>query len=362
MADVVTVVGGVTFHLSEFAHVGDLQWSTGWPYGCLEASWQMDLTPNTFPKALSKDAHVEIWDGPVRVWAGFISETTPGDSWEVHAKGWHAAFTNLLCLNALSTAPSAVPNVAVPAAITRAGLPVVVGSTLSATSITSGTETVANNYVLPFLDAYAESLGQRWAVDENYVLTVAADPTEHYYVLNSDTALRASADDDYVTDIYPRFVATVNATTGDADSWGLGHVGVTAPPAGRRERGMDVTDFGLMTQSASEALAQGQLALNSARMGYTSGFELSAGELLRPGGSPSRPALVKAGRVLRGFTVADASGAVQLGLTQDVLIGRTTYTDGAATVSVLPVGLAPRTFTETLRSMKPKVEYDGTAA
>lgn len=362
MAEVVTIVGGVTYLLSERAHVGDLQWSTGWPYGCLDASWAMDFHPLTFPPSLATHAHVEIWDGPVRVWAGFLSEVVPGERWECHAKGWYAAFANLLCLTADESATSAVPSVVVAAAIDRADLPLTIGTTLSATTISSADETVSANYVLPFLDSYATGLGQRWKVDENYVLTVAADPTEPRYVLDSTQVLRGSADDEYVTDVFPRFVSSIDGTTGEPDGWGLGHVSATSAPAGRRERAMDVTDLGQMTEGDAEALAQGQLDLNSARLGYTSGLELGYGEIVRPGGAPVRLGHVKGGEMYRGFTVADASGAVQLGLTQDVVIGRTTYADGSPTVSVMPVGMAPRTFVDTLRALRPKETFDGTAA
>lgn len=362
MAEVVTFVGGVEYLLSDIAHVGEIEWSTGWPYGCLDAAWKMDLPPNTFPRALAANAHVEIWDGPIRVWAGYLSEPVPGETWSLHAKGWHAAFGNLLALDALASAPSAVPNVAVPAAITRAGLPITVGSALGSTTIGGADETVQANYVLPLLDRYAADAGMRWAVDANYTLTVAADPTTPRYLRDSAEALRGTADDDYVTHVYPRFVSAIDGATGDPTDYGLGSVASNTTPAGRRERQMDLTDLGLLTEAGAEALAQGQLDLNSGRMGYTEPMELAFGELIRPGGSPARLGHVKAGEMLRGFTVADASGAVQLGMTQDVVIGRTTYRDGAKTISVQPVGLAPRTFVDSMRALQPKPTFDGTAA
>lgn len=360
MADVVTIVDGVSTSLGEIAGVSDLQWSHGWPYGCLQASWRMDLKPNTFPRALTPNAQVEIWDGPIRVWAGYLSEPVPGSPWELHATGWYAAFSSLLALDA-TPAPTAIPSVAVAQAITRASLPVTVGSTLQSTTISSADETVATNYVLALMDTYAAQSGQRWAVDADRVLTVAADPPDVFYVLDSMEALRGTADDDYVTDVYSRYVSSVDGVTGDPDGWGLGHVGVSSPPAGRRERAMDVTDLGLMTSATADGYAQGQLDLNSARMGYTNGLTVARGEMLRPGGAPVRLAQVKAGRLLRSFNVADASGQVQVGATADVVIGRTQYVDGEQTIQIEPVGLAPRTFVDTLRVLRQSDEFDGAA-
>lgn len=362
MADVVTIVGGVEYAVGDIAHVGDLTRSTAWPYGCFEASWTVDLPPNTYPRALTANAWVEIWDGPVRVWVGYLSEPVPGEPWTCHAKGWYAAFASLLCLTADQSTTSAVPNVVVPAAITRAGLPITVVSTLPSTSITSGDETVSANYVLPFMDAWTSESGQRWSIDADYRLTVAADPTVARYVYDSTEALRGTADDDYVTDAYPRFVATVDPVSGDPTTYGLGHVATASQPAGRRERAMDVTSRGLMVTADANSLAQGQLDLNGARMGYTNGLDVVYGELVRPGGSPVRLGLVKAGEMLTAFNVADASGQVQLGMTADVVIGRTTYRDGDSVLAVQPVDMAARMFVDTLVALKAPGSFAGTAA
>lgn len=365
MADVVTIVNGRTYLLDDIAHVSGLAWSHGWPHGCLEASWSMDLPLNTYPAALmpapNNDVRVEAWDGPIRVWCGYLTEPNPGEVWELHAVGWYGAFANLLALDA-TPAPSAVPATAVPQAISRAGLPIVVGSTLSSASITAANETVSANYVLPLLDAYAEQIGQRWMIDADYVLTFAADPTTPTLVLDNDDALRGTADESYVTDIYPRFVATVDPSTGDATSWGLGHVGTAAQPAGRRERAMDVTDLGQIAQATAEGYASEQLALNDARKGYTSGLEVRYGDLLTTGGVPRRLGLARGRDMFRSFNVADASGQIQLGLTADVVIGKTTYRDGETTLAVEPLGLAPRTFADVLRANKPTDTFNGAAA
>lgn len=362
MAEVVTIVNGNTYLLSDIATVSDLTWTHGWPYGCLTASWAMSLKPNTYPRALTPGAWVEVWDGPVRVWSGYLSEPQPGDPWTLNAKGWYAPFASLLALDT-TPAPTAIPATAVAEAISRASLPVTVGTTLSSTSISSADETISANYVLPLLNAYAEQLGQRWMVDADRVLTVADDPTTAYYVLEKSDPLRGTADDDYVTDVYPRFVSSVDGTTGDPDGWGLGHVSAASTPAGRREKAMDVTDLGQMTEATAEGHAQGQLDLNSARMGYTESLTVGYGELLRPGGTPARLAQVQAaGRLLRSFNVADASGQVQLGMTADVVMGETTYRDGDRTIQVKPIGLAPRTFVDSMRALRPTETFDGTAA
>lgn len=365
MAEVVTIVDGATYLLSDIrgAHISGLTWTHGWPYGCLTASWQMTLKPNTSPRALSPGAWVEIWDGPIRVWSGYLSEPVPGDPWTLNAKGWYARFERLLALDD-TPAPTAIPADAVTEAIDRAALPVTVGTTLSSTSISAADETVALNYVKPLLDTYVEQLGERWMVDADRVLTVGADPTSPFYVLEKTDPLRGTADDDYVTDVYPRYVESIDVD-GNADGYGLGHVSAPSSPAGRSERPMDLTDLMILPGTplaTANGYAQAQLDLNSARMGYTESLTVGFGELLRPGGTPARLAQVRAGRLLRSFNVADASGQVQLGMTADVVIGETTYRDGERTIQIKPIGLAPRTFMDTQRANKPKPTFDGTAA
>lgn len=366
MVDVVTIVNGRQYLLGDIANIADLTWSHGWPYGCLEASWSMDLPPDVFPAALmprvDNDVWVEIWDGPVRTWSGYLIEPDPGDTWTLHAVGWYGAFNNLLALDA-TPAPSAVPDTAVTQAIARAGLPITIGTALSTSSIAEADETVSLNYVLPLLDTYADQVGQRWMVDADYVLTVAPDPTTPTLVLDSDDVLRGSADDDYVTDVYPRYVSSVDGTTGEPDGWGLGHVATTSRPAGRRERAQDLTDLGFLgSVGAANTYAQAQLDLNGSRMGYTRGLTVLDGDLRRLGGAKRRLGLVRGRDMFRSFSVADASGQVQLGLTADIVIGKTTYTDGESTLAIEPVGLAARTFVDVMRSNRPTETFNGTAA
>lgn len=356
MADIVTIVDGREYVLGDLANIADLTWSHGWPYGCLEASWSMDLPPDVYPAALmpraDHDVWVEIWDGPVRVWSGYLKEPDPGETWTLHAVGWYAAFANLLALDS-TPAPSAVPSVAVAQAIARASLPVTVGTTLSSISIADADETVVANYVLPLLDTYAAQIGQRWMVDADYVLTVAADPTTPTLVLDNDEALRGVADDDYMTDIYPRFVSSVDGITGEPDGYGLGHVAASSRPAGRRERSMDLTDLGYLSGGTGDAngYAQSQLDLNGSRMGYTRGLTVRYGDLVKLGGAPRRLGLVRGRDMFQSFNVADASGQVQLGLSANVAIGKTRYRDGEATLDVEPVGMATRNFVDTLRAL-----------
>lgn len=368
MAIVVTIVGDRRYVLDDIPNVtiGDLTWQHGWPYGCLEASWTMDLPPDVFPAALmprpDNEVRIEIWDGPVRVWAGYLMEPDPGETWTLHAVGWYAAFANALCLTADESTTSAVPSVAVSAAITRFGLPVTIGTTLSSTSIAEADETVSANDVKLLLDTYAAQIGQRWMVDADYVLTVAPDPTTPTLVLDSTEVLRGSADDSYITDIYPRYVNSVDID-GKPDGYGLGHVGSTAQPAGRRERAMDLTDLGMLgSDAAANVYAQAQLDLNGSRMGYTRGLTVRYGDLVRMGGAPRRLGLVRGRDMFRSFNVADASGQVQLGLTADVTIAKTTYRDGESTLAIEPVGLVPRTYVDVQRADKPKDTFDGTAA
>lgn len=359
VAEVVTTVDGVSYSLGDIAHVSDLSWSTGWPFGCLEASWQMDLPVTSFPTAVMPNAMVEIWDGPVRVWSGYLKEPVPGEPWRVHAVGWYATFANLLALDA-SEIPTSVPDDAVFEAISRAGLPITVASSLASTPITSDSETVSMNPVSSLLDAYAAQEGKRWRVDADRRLWVEADPVDATYLLESTEVARGVADDDYATAMYARYVSSVDVD-GNPDGYGVEPAVVSSPPAGRRERSLDLTDQGVLLAVDAEALASNHLDLNRARLGYISGVEVRFGELVRPGGSPARLGLVRAGEMYEAFNAADASGRIALGSTVPVVIGRTSYTDGGDTLRIDPVGLAPRTFTKVLRAQQPVWTFEGAA-
>lgn len=348
---------GIRYWLSDIGDVSDLQWSTTWPGGCAEASWSMDLSPDAAHPALRNGAKVQILDGTVPVWTGRLSEPAHGEPWTLNAKGPASLASNYLCLDSGGNTTS-VPQVAVDQAILR-GLPWVDPGGLSGAAFTASTTTVDLNTVSSLLDAYATSLGQRWGVFADGLLVVAADATAPTWHLDPVTALMGTADEDYVTDIYARYVSAVTAPTDGSQpvptAWAIAHVSdaAAADRYGRREASLDLTPLGRLTATAATNMAQGRLTLGAARIGFTEPLTVSRDELARPGGVPGGFEQVRAGQVVRCFRVANSDGNVLPGTTQDILLGEVRYRDGDDSIYLAPVGLAPRSLADVIAAPAP---------
>jgi hypothetical protein len=362
MADVVTTWAGREYSASDLGGVGEVQWETEWPFGCTKASWQVAMPPNSsLVNAARVGADVQIYDGPILTWGGYLSEFEVADDvWTFHATGYYRLAEHHLALDATG-APTSVPLTAVTEDIAR-GWNVTNLAALSSSPLSATSETVEFNTVRAVLDLAAEVLGQRWKIDEARRLTMAADPTTPRWFLDNGEALRSTADEDYLTAIYARFVLAV--TGGEPTAWDVGSAENTPATANlRREQPLDLTPLGLTTEAAADAEAAARLSLAGTRHGYTSGLEIAYGDLVVSGGAPVRLGQVKAGEMLRAFNVADPAGQVALGLTQDIVIGRTSYTDGAETLAVTPVDLTPRSMSTILASPQaPPKPFEGSAA
>lgn len=361
MADVVTTWAGREYAASDLGDVGEIKWETEWPFGCTKASWQVAMPPNSsLVNAGRVGADVKLYDGPILTWGGYLSEFEFADDvWTFHASGYYALAEHFLALDATGN-PTSIPTTAVVQAIAR-GWNVTNLAALSASPLSATDETVEFNTVRAVLDELAATLGQRWKVDEARRLTMAADPTTPRWFLDNGDALRATADEDYLTAIYARYVAAV--TDGEPTAWDVESDETPALPNLRREQPLDLTSLGLTTGAAVAPDVAARLALAGTRHGYTSGLEIPYGDLVVSGGAPVRLGQVKAGEMLRAFNVADPAGVVSLGLTQDVVIGRTSYTDGADTLAITPVDLTPRSLSTILAApQKPPEPFVGTPA
>lgn len=360
MVDVVTTWAGAEYSLGDYGFLQSTSWETEWPFGCTTATWSLLMPPNFSTVNASRiGADVRIYDGPVLTWGGYLSEVeVDGQVWTFHAKGYYALAEHFLALDG-TNAPSSVPSTAVAQAIIRGWKVSATG--LSSSPMSDTTETVEFNTVRALLDLYAESVGKRWKVDEAGRLALASDPTTPKWHLDNGDALRSVADDDYITAIYGRYVTA--ETSGKASDWGVVSSTTTAANNLRREEPLDLTGLGLILSGVAQTETANRLALAGVRKGFTSGIEIPFGDLTTEGGTPVRLGQVKAGEMLRAYTVADAAGIIQLGAAQDIILGRVSYTDGADTLSVTPIGLVPRQLSTILASpQKPPEPFEGTAA
>lgn len=346
---------GARLWLSQMADVSGVTWSSRWganmPGGCYEASWTMDLPPHASHPDLIPGRRVEVWDGPVRVWTGELTEPDRGEPWSLYARGLARVAAEYLCLDATG-APSSKPTTSVDEAIIR-GLPWIRYDALSDVAFSAAASTVDLNRVDALLNAWSEEAGKRWAVFADRIVIATADPTTPKWVLSPGIGVMGVADDEYATHVTARYVSSVTA---DGVPNGWAQVTVPEPPApspaadryGRREFPLDLTPLMLLTAARAKSLAQGRLDQASARMGWTSPIEATADELTTMGGVPARLSQIQAGDMLRINGILDADGNLRIGASVDVVLGEVRYADGAQSIYLAPVGLVPRSLSDVL--------------
>ena len=332
---------------------GDLTFSSSWPGGCKEASWSSSTTYEARHPALVRGALVEVVYGGVRLWVGDLQEPVwDGENASFTASGLvrrgerYVAFDSLL--ETTDRADTAIDQ----ANLRGTGLGWTRAASIPTTSLGTGTTDPVNS-VSALLDAHAEALGQRWAVDASGTVYMAADPTTPSYYVTPGAADLGIADDNYASHVILRHRTTTGSPYRSAIYPSLASAASAYEVKyGHSEWTRDVTDLGPMSNAAADALAQKVYERSKARPGWTNGLEVTANELLTAGGAPADLAIVAAtgaGQLIRLNGVPDE---VALTPYTDVVIGEAAWAVGSETVNLNPVDLAARTpedvFTELL--------------
>lgn len=310
---------------------GELEWSTRWPVGCLEASWRMDLPQGFQHPALRAGQLVEILDGPLVIWSGVLAQPDRSE-WSFTATGLGREASGYLALDGAGNTTTNL-DAAVDAAIAR-GLPWIRRTSLAPVNANSDLTTESVNNLEQILDQIADNLGQRWAVHADHEVTMSADPTEPTWHLTPGAVALGVSDDEYASTVFVRYspaagtYETVSATDPNAQG-------------GHREYPADVTGMGTISTSKANNIALGILAKGKARLGWTNAIEATPFTLTTPGGTPADLSLVQARDVLRVHDVddADLNGHTFI----DIVAEEASYVDGEATIQLSPQGLVPRT-------------------
>jgi hypothetical protein len=346
MAEV--VVGGV--QVSRIAHVGDLKWSHARKGGCADASWEASFGVGYINDTFRQGATVEIWNG-VRVWKGILAEPKRGATWRMYARGLGSLAAGYACLDS-GGAPTSIPTTAIDQAITR-GLPWVRTQGFSNSSFSASATNLNNLEAL--LDAWVrEQTGAvDWAVDKDGYLTWSQDATTVSYRA-AWTGQQAEADDDYITHVYAQRVSAVDATTGRATAWAPATAADNKSAArwGRREDYIDLTELGVISAGRASSLVTGRLNEGRARPQFADPIIFGEGDLRTVGGAKVALAHVKANEVVEILGALDTMGSYNPTLTTKFVIGRTDYNDDTKTLTIYPVGFAPRRFTDVMAAMK----------
>lgn len=330
--------------LRQIGRFAEVQYVETWPGGCESASWAMP--EGTTHPALRPGASVEIFDGGVPRWKGTLDE--PGSDGRFTAKGLHVLAREAQAIDSLSR-PTRNVDWATADAWTRGALPgwqnprttsprpVPEGSLFGSTDNSDLT-------VAQILDGWAAASGKRWGVNERGALVVAADPTVPSWEVHPNAVGGAlTLEDDYATHLVGKYLDTTGQVSavihGDqtaADRWG------------RREVIVDLLPMGKISSATALSTIQGMFSLVGARMGFAEGLELASGQITREG-IPAPLSMIRAGQMIRLHGVADLTRPFARKSYLDVVIGRVTYTDGAQTVQIAPVGMSPRNLADILK-------------
>lgn len=329
--------GGVWLH--HIGYVGDLSYKTTWPGGFLTVSWRMSLPVGYVHPALRAGSTVELFENGLSLGSARMAEPNR-EEWAFVADGMQLALQHCLALDALNE-PSTNLTEAINAAAAR-GWPVGVGVGVPNVELSTLSEDKAQgNSLVQLLNAYCETTGERWTIDSASTISIAADPAEGDvdWVLTPGVPAMATADDDYTTLVVVRYVDTVTGT--EPSGWAPALAGSTTSTT-PREKYEDITSLGLLTGAAASANAQAILDVNGARTGFSQGVEVLTYQITTLGGTPAHLPLVRAGQRVRHHGILSADGSLGTPSAREWVIGGTDYEAGSRTITLTPVGLAPR--------------------
>jgi len=335
------VVNGVP--VKSLGYVGDLTWSHTWPGGCAEASWSMaGLAKSVASATLKRGARVKVVVGGFPVWQGVLDQ--PGAAMEdFAARGLSREAERYLAVDG-SGAATFSPDTAITTAVGN-GLPWIYdGGTAPA-----GVPNDSPEYLSQLLDVSATAASQRWGVGADGRFFSAADPTAPSLHAIPGVGVMGQADDEYATHLFGRYVSAMSGTPPVPSAWAVATVSDDTAAAlyGRSDQFVDLTPRGLLTSAQAGSIIAGMLAQGRARVGFTERLELADYQLLR-NGSPAALPFVKAGEMVRVHGAISPGQSATGSNFMDFIIGETSYTAGSRSITLAPVGLAPRTLSDVL--------------
>lgn len=353
-----TVGGTDSRFLATFGTYGawsDLSFTTRWgdgACGVFEASWTMPLLPGFSHPLLRRGTIVELMDGPYRVGSPLVmSEPAVGtgldDPWQItctgigrEVEGTNSYYAWDPFLNATAVASTAVDQ-AIARGLRWAGrnanIPTIA---YGASSLTDQPNTIGS-----LLNAVAVSQSKRWGVGQDNIVALLDDPTAPTYQVTPGAAALGTADDDYASVVYVRYLSSASGLYTTAFS-------PASTPAvetryARREYTTDApVKLGPISAASAQAIADGIYAKAKGRLAWTNSLTLTSNEILNSGGVPANLSKL-AEDVGNGCMVRmqgvfddllDFNGQTWL----DIIIGEAKYVDGAQTIELSPLGLAAR--------------------
>lgn len=253
---------------------GDVEPSWVWPGGSDQLTFTLGTQP---PHRFTGGETVQVFYGPVCIWAGTLAEPDPSTDQMAAVGAWQEAAVAALDGAGNSTK---IPDIAIDAATGRGALDWTRPASLSATAVdidtSQGPVTVG-----ALLDAWATAANQRWGVDPyRRVYAKPDDTTPSWQTWPIDGGLGYDLTN-YASTLIGRYYngtsyATAIVTDPIAEA---AHGYKEAPP-------IDLTGRGTLTSAKATTLLTNLLALGMATPSWTQSVGFSYGELLNLGGTP----------------------------------------------------------------------------
>lgn len=301
-------------------------WETLADGGCGELTTTLYLRPHQTHHALTPGARVTLRYAGLNLYSGFLRDYDQ-QTGDLVAQGWFSRQKR-----ALDESGNATLNVATAIAQAQSrGWHV--RNTLGVGGVVAG-EVGEPLVMSELLTRRAEELGMRPGVDADRRVYIRPDPTTPDWMLAPGAAVLGSTGEGAPTALIGRYF---DGTNNQTLLWG---------DTSGEEDLADLTERGTLTAIQAGAILGGALALSTAQRAWVNGITVSEGQIMSTvGGTKAALMTVRAGQMLRltGLPVL-AAGSLWV----DAVIGKTTYTAGARTITLEPVNTAPRDFASVL--------------
>jgi len=290
---------------------------------------------------LRPGATVQIYEGSLPVWFGFLAE--PSSDGRMEAVGAWVRGAGVLALDALGL-PTSSPQAVVGAGIARGALPwKQEGVFLSPTAIGELGSAVTVNEVL---DRRWEFEGVPWGVNQYGQVRENPRPTAPTWMTFTASDVWSVSSDKYASHL------NVHYATGEETFADFLYAAPNADAAiakwGRVEQPFDLSELGVITQADAIRYAESAFAQLAPKMQLTDALTLGPGQLRTMGDTAAGWSAVHAGQAVRLLGVPDKS-ATSIVLHTDMVIG--TLERSATQLTLTPAGMPPNNTRDVIAAM-----------
>lgn len=313
--------------------------------GPLELTWEMALGARQRPHPLVRNAFVELYDGPLLIWSGVLSQPD-WDSLQFRAIGIARLGEGAECLTS-GGAVTSKPNTALDSAITRQVVPWVRGYDFGDDPIAG--DDGAAGVDDPEPGKLSELLG-KWELEDpdggkafiapsGLITKRIEDETKPRWFVLPGIAQVGAADDDVTDRVFLRYYSS------SAGRYRTASYPATTPPGGI-ERRASITHLGPMTSTRATNIAKGMYRkAQEGRVGFTNGIEVSSRQLIDAGGNYANLAQVIGGDPVQ---VQDSPDPRGVALDFNFVLDETRWKPAEDLIQLNPVGLVARTWEQVM--------------